>query len=71
MGVSAMASVRVGDRIEVESEKVGSPIRCGVVIEVEGRLLQVRWDSGEQSMLFPSAGVVRVVAHPVERPDEA
>jgi hypothetical protein len=66
-----MASVRVGDRIEVESEKVGSPIRCGVVIEVEGRLLQVRWDSGEQSMLFPSAGVVRVVAHPVEGPDEA
>jgi hypothetical protein len=61
MEVSAMATVRVGDRIEVESEKVGSRTRAGVVTQVEGHLLWVRWDAGGESIFIPSAGVVRVV----------
>jgi hypothetical protein len=66
-----MVDVRVGDHIEVESEKVGSPCRAGVVTRVEGRMLQVRWDGGGQSTLFPSAGVIRVVEHPAGERDEA
>jgi hypothetical protein len=54
--------VQVGDRIEVESEKVGSATRCGVVTAIEGRLLTVRWDSGKESVFIPSAGSMRVRA---------
>jgi hypothetical protein len=56
-----MAAVQVGDRIEIESEKVGSPVRTGVVLQVEGRLLRVRWDDGRESTFIPSAGAVRIV----------
>jgi hypothetical protein len=70
MEVSAMATVRVGDRIEVESEKVGSRTRAGVVTQVEGQFLWVRWDAGGESMFVPSAGVVRVVERTVEERDE-
>jgi hypothetical protein len=58
--------VQVGDRIEIESEKVGSPIRGGVVVEVDGRLLRVRWDSGTESTYVPSAGAMRVVGRAEE-----
>jgi hypothetical protein len=54
--------VQIGDRIEVESEKVGSATRCGVVTAIEGSLLTVRWDSGKESMFIPSAGSMRVLA---------
>jgi Domain of unknown function (DUF1918) len=53
--------IKVGDRIEVESEKVGSATRCGEVVALEGRMLRVRWDDGRESMYIPSAGAVRVV----------
>lgn len=53
--------INVGDRIEVESEKVGSATRCGEVIALEGRMLRVRWDDGRESMYVPSAGAVRVI----------
>jgi Domain of unknown function (DUF1918) len=53
--------VQIGDRIEVESEKVGSATRCGVVTAIEGRLLTVRWDNGRESMFIPSAGSMRVL----------
>ncbi|HEX2273399.1 MAG TPA: DUF1918 domain-containing protein [Acidimicrobiales bacterium] len=52
--------VKVGDRIVVESEKVGSPPRRGEVTAVSGRLLTVRWDDGEQTTFVPSAGSLRV-----------
>jgi hypothetical protein len=61
-----MVTVRVGDRIEVESEKVGSATRLGVVTRIEGSLLHVRWDTGRESMLIPSAGAVRVVGTAVD-----
>lgn len=61
--------IKPGDRIEVESEKVGSATRCGEVLGLEGRLLRVRWDDGRESMYVPSAGAVRVVGS--SEPDQA
>jgi hypothetical protein len=55
--------VEVGDRILVESEKVGTVTRSGVVTAVEDRLITVRWDSGSQSVFVPSAGSLRVTGH--------
>ena len=52
--------VNVGDRIVVESEKVGTPPRRGEVMGVSGTLLTVRWDGGAQSTFVPSAGSLRV-----------
>ncbi|HVM03462.1 MAG TPA: DUF1918 domain-containing protein [Acidimicrobiales bacterium] len=50
----------VGDRIVVESEKVGAPPRRGEVVAVSGRMLTVRWEGGEQSTFVPSAGSLRI-----------
>ena len=55
--------VEVGDRVLVESEKVGAVTRSGVVTEVDGRLITVRWDSGSSSMFVPSAGCLQVTGH--------
>jgi hypothetical protein len=55
--------VEVGDRVLVESEKVGSAVRSGVVTAVDDRLITVRWDSGEESVFVPSAGSLRVTGH--------
>jgi Domain of unknown function (DUF1918) len=55
--------VEVGDRVLVESEKVGMVTRSGVVIAVDGWLITVRWDSGSQSVFIPSAGSLRVTGH--------
>ena len=52
--------VNVGDRIVVESEKVGVPPRRGEVRAVSGSLLTVCWENGQQSMFVPSAGSLRV-----------
>jgi hypothetical protein len=53
----------VGDRVLLESEKVGALTRSGVVTAVEGRLITVRWDSGSESVFVPSAGSLRVTSH--------
>ena len=55
--------VKVGDKVLVESEKVGSATRSGVVTEVDGRMITVRWESGTQSVFIPSAGSLKVVGH--------
>jgi Domain of unknown function (DUF1918) len=55
--------VEVGDRVLVESEKVGMVTRSGVVMAVDGRLITVRWDSGSQSVFIPGAGSLRVTGH--------
>ena len=52
--------MNVGDRIVVESEKVGVPPRRGEVSAVSGAMLTVRWEDGAQSTFVPSAGSVRV-----------
>jgi Domain of unknown function (DUF1918) len=52
--------VNVGDRVLVESEKVGSATRGGVVTAVDGRMITVRWDTGGESVFVPSAGCLQV-----------
>ena len=55
----------VGDRIVVESEKVGRPAREGVVLEVieadYGTRYRVAWEDGHESTFHPSAGSVRIL----------
>ncbi len=54
--------VEVGSRIVVESEKVGTPSRSGVVLAVEGDLVKVHWDNEEETTFLPAAGSLRVVS---------
>ncbi len=49
--------VEVGDRVLVESEKVGSVTRSGVVTAVDDQLITVRWDSGSESVFVPQRRV--------------
>ena len=56
-----MSEVRVGDRVRVESRKLGQAVREGVVTEVLGLLLRVRWSSGLESTFTPGPGSVTVV----------
>jgi hypothetical protein len=57
---------KVGDRIVVESETVGTPTRQGEVLEVVqgevGVRYHVRWEDGHETTFAPSAGSVRVLA---------
>jgi hypothetical protein len=59
---------RVGDRIVVESEKVGQAAREGVILEVieasYGIRYRVRWDDGHESTIRPSAGSARIISGP-------
>jgi len=52
--------VNAGDRVEVESERVGHLPRTGVVTGVRGALVTVRWDDGHDSTFAPLAGSMRV-----------
>ena len=58
--------VKVGDRIGVESNRVGQPMREGVVLEVlssaSGIHYRVRWADGHESVFFPSAGSMSIIA---------
>ena len=53
--------VEVGDRVLVESERVGVATRSGVVTDVDGSLITVRWDSGSSSTFVPSAGCLQML----------
>jgi hypothetical protein len=53
--------VKVGDRVELASRKIGQEARTGVVVAVAGTLLTIRWGSGEESTLIPGPGSMRVV----------
>ena len=53
----------VGDTIVVESERVATPARTGVIEEVlqeEPARYQVRWQDGHTSIFAPAAGVARI-----------
>lgn len=54
---------KVGDRLVVESERVGQPAREGTILEVieatYGTRYRVRWDDGHESTIRPSAGSAR------------
>ena len=66
-------NARVGDRIVVESEKVGQAAREGVILEVieasYGIRYRVRWDDGHESTIRPSAGSARIIAAPAPTSD--
>ncbi len=61
----------VGDRIVIESEKVGRPAREGVILEVlESRLgpsYRVLWNDQHESSFRPSGGSARII--PSGKPD--
>ena len=54
---------KVGDRIVIESQKVGQPAREGDILEVleatYGPHYLVRWDDGHESDIRPAAGSAR------------
>jgi hypothetical protein len=53
----------VGDTIIVESERVDTPARTGVIEEVlqeQPPRYQVRWQDGRTSIFAPAAGVARI-----------
>jgi uncharacterized protein DUF1918 len=57
---------RPGDRIIVESEKVGTPPREGEILEVSetpvGPTFEVRWDDGRQTGFRPKWGSARIIS---------
>ncbi len=59
---------QIGDRIVVESERVGQPDREGDILEVipasYGTRYRVRWDDGRETTIRPSAGSSRTVHKP-------
>ena len=54
-----------GDRIVVESEKVGEHQREGEILEVVetpyGPTFEVRWDDGHRSGFRPAGGSARII----------
>jgi hypothetical protein len=60
-----MAQGNVGDRVVVESERVGQAAREGEIVEVLGTASEVhyrvRWRDGHESYFFPSAGSLTVI----------
>lgn len=58
--------VEAGDRIMVESEKVGVGPRTGVVTGVDGTMVRVRWEDGHESSFVPAAGSMRVIGEKVD-----
>ncbi len=57
-------TAKVGDRLIVESEKVGTKPRVGEILEVSesslGVRYSVRWEDGHESTFRPAAGSTRV-----------
>jgi hypothetical protein len=53
--------VQVGDRITIESNRVGGGQRCGTIEEIVaspfGNHYRVRWDDGRVTTFFPSSDV--------------
>lgn len=54
-----------GDRIIIESEKVGQAAREGEILEVSmtpsGPSYEVRWDDGRLTGIRPRAGSARII----------
>ena len=64
---------KAGDRIAIETEKVGQKPREGEILEVFesplGANYRVRWDDGHESEIRPSAGSARFI--PAKEPAKA
>lgn len=52
---------KLGDRVVVEGSKVGSPRREGTIVEEIGRMIRVRWTDGQESLLTPGPGSLRIL----------
>ncbi|HUZ86881.1 MAG TPA: DUF1918 domain-containing protein [Candidatus Baltobacterales bacterium] len=56
---------KVGDRVSMESERVGQSAREGVIQEVLGAgdnsHYRVRWSDGHESTFYPTAGTTRII----------
>jgi hypothetical protein len=63
---------KVGDRIVIESEKVGQSAREGEILEViESELgvrYGVRWADGHESTFRPTAGSATIIAAKQKQP---
>ena len=57
---------RVGDRIVMDSDKVGIPARQGEILQVTAHAthpeFRVRWDDGHVSEIRPSGASYRILA---------
>jgi len=51
----------VGDRVRVASRKVDQAPRDGVVTDVIGGLLRIKWSTGEESTVAPGPGAIDVI----------
>ena len=60
-----MEQGKVGDRLSMESERVGQSAREGVIKEVLGvgdnAHYRVLWDDGHESTFYPAAGTTVVI----------
>jgi hypothetical protein len=58
--------LKVGDRVEAESESTERPARTGVIEEVVREApsprYRILWDDGHESIYTPAAGALRAVA---------
>lgn len=58
-------AAKPGDRIVIESERVGQPAREGEILEIAqsaaGPSYEVRWDDGHRSSFRPAAGSARII----------
>lgn len=58
--VSSLSDVKVGDRVSIDSFKVGQPRREGTVEDVteglSGIRYQIRWEDGHTSFFSPQGG---------------
>ena len=56
--------LKVGDRVEAESESTERPPRAGVVEEVlqeePSSRYRIKWDDGHESIYTPSAGALHL-----------
>jgi hypothetical protein len=64
-------TAKTGDRIIVDSKKVGQAAREGEILEVivsaAGTSYEVRWDDGRRTGFRPSVGSARIVPAPKGR----
>lgn len=64
---------KAGDRIVIESEKVGERVRAGEIVEVTespyGTNYRVRWDDGHESEIRPKGGSAQIIPKEASKTD--